>query len=148
MTGKSSSSSSGTAAGNRLALIYCVALALQFGFQPILQARFIPRGASKTSIVIATEMSKILISIISIGGEGPKAIRSIISEWSIVDSCKIALVPATLYAIQNLLVQYAYTVLDSMTFSLLNQTKVSLNSSRFWFNRMYAYMYFSVCLSW
>jgi hypothetical protein len=36
----------------------------------------------------------------------------------------VAALPATLYAIQNVFVQYGYVLLDSMSFNLLNQTKV------------------------
>jgi UDP-sugar transporter A1/2/3 len=113
-----------------LALFYCTLLAFQFGLQPILASKFTAKGVSKTSVVIATEIGKILISMVTIGGEGPKAVNALASEWNLMDSLKVALVPATLYAIQNLLVQYAYALLDSMTFNLLNQTKTL--SAAFW----------------
>jgi len=47
-------------------LLYCVLLALQFGFQPMIARKFTNPGVSKTSVVIATEFSKIVISLISI----------------------------------------------------------------------------------
>lgn len=106
-------------------LFFCSLLALQFGLQPILASKFTAVGVSKSSIVIATEITKILIAIFTIMG-GPSAEREKLFEtWSILDSLKVAALPATLYAIQNLLVQYGYACLDSMTFNLLNQTKVS-----------------------
>jgi len=111
-------------------LFYCSLLALQFGLQPILASKFTASGVSKSSVVIATELGKILIALVSILG-GPKADREkIASTWNIADSLKVAALPATLYAIQNLLVQYGYVLLDSMTFNLLNQTKTL--SAAFW----------------
>ena len=50
--------------------------------------------------------------------------EKLFSKWSFKDSLKVAALPAVMYAIQNLMVQYAYVLLDSMTFNLLNQTKV------------------------
>lgn len=105
-------------------LLFCSLLALQFGLQPILASKFTAAGVSKSSIVIVTEITKIVIAIFTIMG-GPSAEREKIFEtWNIMDSLKVAALPATLYAIQNLLVQYGYSWLDSMTFNLLNQTKV------------------------
>mmetsp|Transcript_6495 Transcript_6495/g.14318 ORF Transcript_6495/g.14318 Transcript_6495/m.14318 type:complete len:321 (-) Transcript_6495:155-1117(-) len=111
-------------------LVYCSLLALQFGLQPILASKFTSSSVSKSSVVIATELGKILIALTSIAG-GPKADREkIVQNWSIGDSLRVAALPATLYAIQNLLVQYGYIYLDSMTFNLLNQTKTL--SAAFW----------------
>lgn len=105
-------------------LLYCSLLALQFGLQPIIASKFTASGVSKTSIVIATEVAKIVISFLTIMS-GPRAeLQRIRESWSLTDSLKVAALPATLYAIQNLLVQYGYVFLDSMTFNLLNQTKV------------------------
>jgi len=50
--------------------------------------------------------------------------QQLFRKWRFIDSLKAAAIPATLYAIQNLAVQYGYVLLDSMTFNLLNQTKV------------------------
>lgn len=105
-------------------LLYCSLLALQFGLQPILASKFTASGVSKTSIVIATELAKIAIAAIVILS-GPRAeLEQIKQYWTLSDSIKVAALPATLYAIQNLLVQYGYVYLDSMTFNLINQTKV------------------------
>lgn len=45
-------------------------------------------------------------------------------EWSFVDSLKASASPAAIYALQNTLLQLSYRNLDSLTFSLLNQTKL------------------------
>ena len=106
------------------AVLYCSLLALQFGLQPIIASRFTASGVSKSSIVIVTELTKIFIAAVSVFG-GPRQEREKIwKTWTLRDSLRVAAVPATLYAIQNLLVQYGYVLLDSMTFNLLNQTKV------------------------
>ena len=113
-----------TSSNQKAALLYCSLLALQFGLQPILASRYTASGVSKSSIVIATEIGKIIIAFISII-TGPKEDRQRIARsWNWLDSLKVAALPATLYAIQNVFVQYGYVLLDSMSFNLLNQTKV------------------------
>lgn len=79
---------------------------------------------NKTTIVVATEITKILIATLMISCYDENERARVFANWSISDSLKVAALPATLYAIQNLLVQYAYEYLPSMTFNLLNQTKV------------------------
>lgn len=104
-------------------LFYCSLLALQFGLQPMLASKFTPSGVAKSSVVITTEICKIVIAILSYL-TGPAAEFDKIREtWTIRDSLAVAALPATLYAIQNLCVQYGYVLVDSMTFNLLNQTK-------------------------
>lgn len=107
-----------------LPFVYCVLLALQFGFQPILNEAFTPPGVCKSSVVIATEISKILIAVIAIGVfENDPKTKSVWKGWTLSNSFRYALIPAALYAIQNLCVVYTTSgqLLDSMTFNLLNQ---------------------------
>lgn len=111
---------------SRLALIYCTLLALQFGLQPLLASKFTSGQVSKASVVIATELTKIWIATIFIFMGPSRERKEIFEKWTLMDSLKIAALPAVMYAIQNLLVQYAYKMLDSMTFNLLNQTKVMI----------------------
>ena len=106
------------------ALFYCSLLALQFGLQPIISNMFVHVDVSKSSVVIATELFKICIAAVSFATESKEERKRVISTWSLSDSILVAALPATLYAIQNLLVQNGYMYLDSMTFCLLNQTKV------------------------
>jgi len=47
-------------------LIFCSLLALQFGLQPIIATRFTASGVSKSSIVIVTEITKIVIAALSV----------------------------------------------------------------------------------
>ena len=107
-----------------LAVLYCSLLALQFGLQPLIASRLTPPGVSKSSVVIATEITKIVIAAFSLMSESAEERQQLFRKWRFIDSLKAAAIPATLYAIQNLAVQYGYVLLDSMTFNLLNQTKV------------------------
>ncbi len=109
----------------RYALLYCSLLALQFGLQPLISSRFTAQGVSKSSVVIAIELQKIVIAAIVLLSGPTIEIDKIRDTWSLKESLRTAALPATLYAIQNLCIQYGYSYLDSMTFSLLNQTKVS-----------------------
>jgi solute carrier family 35 (UDP-sugar transporter), member A1/2/3 len=90
----------------------------------MIASRFTGAGVSRASVVIGTELGKIIIAFFSIMTEPSAARSKVLEQWSLLDSIKIAALPATLYAIQNLFVQYGYVLLDSMTFNLLNQTKV------------------------
>lgn len=107
------------------ALLYCILLAFQFGLQPMIANRFTAGDISKTSVVIGTEVGKVIIAFMSIMSEPQTAREKVFADWNLVESIKIAALPAVLYAIQNLFVQHGYVLLDSMTFNLLNQTKVS-----------------------
>mmetsp|Transcript_10778 Transcript_10778/g.16073 ORF Transcript_10778/g.16073 Transcript_10778/m.16073 type:complete len:364 (+) Transcript_10778:78-1169(+) len=102
--------------------VFMVLLALQYGLQPLIQKSFIDRFAvNKVSLVLATEVTKILIcsSALIFNGSLPE----IWKHWSLFSSIKAALLPATCYAFQNWLTQIAYMNLDSLTFILLNQLK-------------------------
>jgi UDP-sugar transporter A1/2/3 len=114
------------------AVFYCSLLALQFGLQPLLASSFTSPAVTKSSVVISTEVGKIIIGTISLLAE-PESVRAEIRKnWSLVDSLKVAALPATLYAIQNVMIQYGYQLLDSMSFNLINQTK-TLSAALFLF---------------
>ncbi len=104
--------------------LYCGLLALQYGLQPFLTKRFTPPGVAKSSIVIASEMAKVVIVASSFAGVSHREMNYILKDWTVLDSLIASAVPAILYAVQNLLLQHAYTQLDSMTFNVINQTKV------------------------
>lgn len=46
------------------------------------------------------------------------------NNWSITRSLTASGLPAAIYALQNSLLQISYKNLDSLTFSILNQTKL------------------------
>jgi UDP-sugar transporter A1/2/3 len=111
-------------------IIFSLLLAIQYGIQPLLASRFTSKKISKTSVVITTEFCKILIALICVLTGIIKDFK--INNFDIINSLKIAAIPAFLYAIQNIFVQYGYVLLDSMTFNVLNQTK-TLSSAIFLF---------------
>lgn len=111
-------------------LFWCILLAFQFGLQPKIAKVFQGESVNKSSIVIVTEITKILIAAITLPLESKNEKHKIISNWSIRNSLTIAALPAILYAIQNLITQYAYQLIDPMTFNLLNQTKTL--AAAFW----------------
>ena len=123
-----------TSKNSSQALFYCILLALQFGLQPLLVTRFTSPGISKISLVIGTEIGKILLSITSILSEPEASRKKIFGSWTLSRSLKLAALPATLYAIQNLSIQYSYMYLDSMSFNLLSQTKVTTIDSIIYVN--------------
>lgn len=45
-------------------------------------------------------------------------------KWSFAEALRDSALPAAVYALQNTLLQLSYRHLDSLTFSLLNQTKL------------------------
>ena len=111
-------------------LFYCMLLAFQFGLQPKIAKVFQNENINKSSIVIVTELTKIFIAAITLPLESDKEKRNIVENWNIRNSITIAALPAILYAIQNLTTQYAYQLIDPMTFNLLNQTKTL--AAAFW----------------
>lgn len=114
-------------------LIFCVALAFQFGLQPILVKKCLPKGINPISVVLMTECYKIAIAgVLLFTRESPSALRDIFSKLTLSSSLKYCALPGVLYAIQNILTQYGYKYLDAMTYNLLNQTK-TLSTALFCF---------------
>ena len=107
-----------------LALLYCTLLSLQFGLQPITVVSFQESAISKTSIVMATELLKICLALIFIYCEPITERKKIIKSWTLSSSLSASAFPAVLFCIQNVLIQHAFRKLDSLTFNLINQTKV------------------------
>ena len=64
---------------------------------------------------------QILISLTVITAEGNAG--SLAKQWTLAGAMTTSALPATIYAIQNTLIQLAYRHLDYLTFSMLNQTK-------------------------
>lgn len=74
--------------------------------------------------MITTELLKIGISLVLIFLDSPEVKRKITKEFKLSESIRFAAIPAVLYAVQNLLMQYGYDKIDGVTFNVLNQTKV------------------------
>ncbi|KAL7576130.1 hypothetical protein ACA910_004792 [Epithemia clementina (nom. ined.)] len=110
---------------DRQSIIYMALLALQFGLQPILTRRFTPQGITRSTVILAQEVTKLLLAALmlylSTGGSPSKA--GVLKGWTIANWIEVAGVPAALYAIQNVAALRAYQNLDALTFNVLNQTK-------------------------
>ncbi|MFQ6633068.1 hypothetical protein Gotur_010265, partial [Gossypium turneri] len=52
------------------------------------------------------------------------SIKRLAKEWTLMGSLTASGLPAAIYALQNSLLQISYRNLDSLTFSMLNQTKI------------------------
>lgn len=112
-------------------LLYAFLLAVQFGIQPLLFKRFVAPEVQKFSLIVVTEVCKIIIAGISFAAMSRKDLGQLWLNWRLVNSLTEVSPPAVLYAIQNLLVQASYQhQISSMMFNLLNQTKTL--SAAFW----------------
>lgn len=52
------------------------------------------------------------------------SLKKLFQEWTLAGSLVASGLPAAIYALQNSLLQISYKNLDSLTFSMLNQTKI------------------------
>lgn len=105
--------------------VVCLALlAAQFGFQPLLAKRLLPRGAFASVILLSSNAMKILISAtVLLLGSNKNELKKLACNWTFRDSTLKAGLPSALFAGQGWLLQVGQTHLDSLTFNLLNQTK-------------------------
>ncbi|KAJ4752869.1 Nucleotide-sugar transporter family protein [Rhynchospora pubera] len=102
--------------------LYLLLLTLQYGSQPLLSKRFVRREVIVTSLVLACEVAKVICAIILLVKEG--SLKKQFQQWTLVGSLTASGLPAAIYAVQNSLLQISYKNLDSLTFSILNQTKL------------------------
>ncbi|XP_022962789.1 CMP-sialic acid transporter 5-like [Cucurbita moschata] len=107
---------------SRKILLYSVLLALQYGAQPLISKRFTRREVIVTSSVLTCEIVKVICALIIMAKEG--SLKKTFSEWTVAGALTASGLPAIIYALQNSLLQIAYKNLDSLTFSMLNQTKI------------------------
>ncbi|KAH3758344.1 Nucleotide-sugar transporter family protein [Pelomyxa schiedti] len=105
-----------------MGLVSMALLALQFGLQPFLTKTFTSGSASKISIVLVCEVFKFGVAscVLCSTAAGRLCVR--LWEWKTSLAC--ALVPAMIYAVQNICLQVAYQYLNPTTFQLINQTKI------------------------
>lgn len=102
--------------------IYLLLLTLQYGAQPLFSKRFVGKEVIVTSAVLACEVVKVLCALILLAKEG--SLKKLFNQWSLISSLTASGLPAAIYALQNSLLQISYRNLDSLTFSILNQTKL------------------------
>ncbi|KAG9451529.1 hypothetical protein H6P81_011494 [Aristolochia fimbriata] len=114
--------SSSQSAQSKKVWLYLVLLTFQYGSQPLLSKRFTSRDVIVTSLVISCEVAKVICALFLLAKEGH--LRKLLKEWTLVGSLTASGLPAAIYALQNSLLQISYKNLDSLTFSMLNQTKL------------------------
>ncbi|KAI4317263.1 hypothetical protein L6164_025149 [Bauhinia variegata] len=102
--------------------LYSIILSLQYGAQPLISKRFIRKEVIVTSSVLACEIAKVIFVVIFMAKEG--SLNKVYKEWTLVGVLTASGLPAAIYALQNSLLQISYRNLDSLTFSMLNQTKI------------------------
>ena len=105
------------------ALVFMGLLALQFGIQPNVTKKYTSPEIIKSTVIFTQEIVKLLIAMIGITLNTSTKWKDITSGWSIQSWLRLALLPATIYLIQNLCSLLAYQNLDAITFNVLNQTK-------------------------
>jgi UDP-sugar transporter A1/2/3 len=118
----SSSTPAAAAASRRRVALYLTLLTLQYGAQPLISKRFVRQDTIVTSLVLATEAAKVICAIVLLIAEG--SLKKQFRNWTLAGSLTASGLPAAIYALQNSLLQISYKNLDSLTFSILNQTKL------------------------
>lgn len=100
--------------------VFCVLLALQYGLQPFLKI-FVAPDVNKLSLVLSTEVAKILIACGVMAFEGSFATH--FTGWN-ARAASLSVLPSLIYAAQNYLLVVGYQSMDSVTFNCLNQSKL------------------------
>ena len=99
-------------------------LAVQFGIMPVLQQRCISKRICRSTVVMAQEACKFLLSFTLFRILIPTSTRQLLWQtWTVTSFFQLAFLPATLYSIQNYAKLVAYQHLSPVTYSVLNQTK-------------------------
>jgi len=114
---KSSSSSSSL---SPTALFFMGLLALQFGIQPIVTKKFTSPEIIKSTVIFTQEIVKLLIAMMGITLNSSSSWKDVTNGWTIGSWLRLALLPATIYLIQNLCSLLAYQNLDAITYNVLN----------------------------
>mmetsp|Transcript_24039 Transcript_24039/g.41188 ORF Transcript_24039/g.41188 Transcript_24039/m.41188 type:complete len:400 (+) Transcript_24039:153-1352(+) len=104
------------------AIIAMSLLALQFGIQPIVTQQFTSKKIIKSTVIFMQEVVKLIIGVIGIS-LGKTGWKEVTSGWTFLSWIRLALLPATIYLIQNMCSLLAYQNLDAITYNVLNQTK-------------------------
>ncbi|KAM6563818.1 hypothetical protein CsatB_023816 [Cannabis sativa] len=102
--------------------LYSILLTLQYGAQPIISKSCIRRDVIVTSSVLTCEIAKVISALFVMAKDD--TLKKVYKEWTLVGALTASGLPAAIYALQNSLLQISYRNLDSLTFSMLNQTKI------------------------
>mmetsp|Transcript_6363 Transcript_6363/g.14365 ORF Transcript_6363/g.14365 Transcript_6363/m.14365 type:complete len:401 (+) Transcript_6363:352-1554(+) len=118
----SSSSSNNSTGLSYKALIFMALLAIQFGIQPIVTQQYTSKKIIKSTVIFTQEAVKLTIGVVGISLGRTKWV-DVTAGWTIMSWLRLALLPATIYLIQNMCSLLAYQNLDAITYNVLNQTK-------------------------
>ena len=108
------------------AIFYMCLLALQFGMQPTLTRKYTPNEICRSTVILMQELLKFILAytMLNISSRGTSSSAStVLKDFTIQTWFQIAMLPAALYALQNICALTAYQHLDALTFNVLNQTK-------------------------
>lgn len=106
------------------ALFYMGLLALQFGMQPSLTRQFTPTDINRSTVILVQELMKFGLAAFMLRTTSTNSqLSDLYQKWSMTQWLQVAMVPAGLYAVQNVAALTAYQHLDALTFNVLNQTK-------------------------
>ncbi|XP_030527496.2 UDP-N-acetylglucosamine transporter ROCK1 [Rhodamnia argentea] len=119
---KSTQSVKNSSANSARIWLYSLLLTFQYGLQPLISRWFVRREVIVTTSVFTCEVAKVVFAVFFMAKEG--TLKKLSQQWTLVDSLIASGLPAAIYALQNSLLQISYKNLDSLTFSMLNQTKL------------------------
>lgn len=91
--------------------------------------RYTSPTIDRSTVILVQEILKFAMAyimlLLSTRGTttGTPTASQVLSSWKLSTWLSVALLPATLYAIQNMAALLAYQNLDALTFNVLNQTK-------------------------
>ena len=107
------------------AIFYMCLLAIQFGIQPTLTRRYTPSTICRSTVIVMQEVLKFIIAytMLYLSSTSNNPVSAVLKEFTITTWFQIAMLPAALYALQNICALTAYQQLDALTFNVLNQTK-------------------------
>jgi len=101
---------------------FMILLAFQFGAQPLLNRWYIAPGVVPSSIVGCQEILKLLLALFMLQAE--TGFASGFKGWTLKTSLLYALLPAAIYALQNVLMWLAAANMDGLSYNLINQSKI------------------------
>lgn len=84
-------------------------------------------------------ISQVICALYLMAKDG--SLKKVYNDWNLVGALTASGLPAVIYTLQNILLQISYKNLDSLTFSILNQTKIL-------FTAFFTYLILRYVLEW
>jgi UDP-sugar transporter A1/2/3 len=114
----------------RMGYIFMLLHGIQFAIQPILTKTFVSDKCAKVTLVLVCEVMKIAIALAFLLAQGKWTEAT--DGWTMRVAATGAFVPAAIYAVQNVLIQISYQHLGSLSFNLVNQSKMFFAALFLW----------------